>query len=250
MCLIAWNWQPGSKTPLLLVANRDEFYARPALPVHRWEDGQLLAGKDLQAGGTWLGLGRDGRLAALTNFRLPANDPGNKPSRGALVTNFLRGNQNALDYLTELAQRADVYNPFNLLLFDGNRLLGLESRKQRIVFLQPGLGGVSNADFDTPWPKLARLKSGLQKQCSAERTAIPDLLPLLQERTLAADANLPQTGIPLELERKLSATFIASENYGTRASSIVTLHQDNSSFFEQSYGPHGVATATQQFFTP
>jgi uncharacterized protein with NRDE domain len=250
MCLIAWNWQPDSATPLLLLANRDEFYARAALPLHWWQDGQMLAGQDLQAGGSWLGMDRKGRLAALTNYRLPVNDPGTRPTRGALVANYLQGNWEAGDYLATLAQRADDYNPFNLLLFDGHCLLGLESRHGRVVTLQPGIGAVSNADFNTPWPKLQSLKTALQSQYRAGHTDVPDLLPLLQDKTLAADAELPRTGVPLELERNLSAIFIASNQYGTRASSIVRLRQDGFLFFEQSYGAHGTLAATQQFFTP
>ena len=250
MCLIAWNWQPDSDTPLLLLANRDEFYARPALALHWWQDGNVLAGQDVRAGGTWLGVSRNGRLAALTNYRLPVNDPFAKPSRGGLVTAFLQSNMEAADYLCELAQRSDGYNPFNLLLFDGRRLMGLESREQRVLSLSPGIGGVSNADFDTPWPKLARLKTGLQRQTLAGLNSVPDLLPLLQDRTPAADNELPSTGVPLDLERHLSAAWIHSDHYGTRASSIVCMGSRQTSFFEQGYGAQGPLTATQQIFTP
>ena len=248
MCLIAWNWQPDSATPLLLLANRDEFYARPALPLHWWEGGQVLAGQDLQAGGSWLGVDRKGRLAALTNYRLPVNDPGDRPSRGALVANFLQGDADADVYLTALAQRVDDYNPFNLLLFDGQRLLGLESRHRRVLSLQPGMGAVSNADFDTPWPKLERLKSALHDQCIAGRTDISDLLPLLQNKTLATDADLPHTGVPLDLERALSSVFIATPSYGTRASSVIALHPYRAEFLEQSFGPQGLMGETHQQF--
>jgi uncharacterized protein with NRDE domain len=249
MCLIAWNWQPDSDTPLLLLANRDEFYARPALALHWWPGAQVLAGQDVQAGGTWLGVSRSGRLAALTNYRLPANDPAAKPSRGGLVAGFLQGSMDAEQYLAAVAARAGDYNPFNLLLFDGQRLLGLESRKQRVLSLKPGIGGVSNADFDTPWPKLLRLKAGLQQQRQTGLSDPPVLLPLLQHASPAADAELPHTGVPLKLERKLSATWIQSEHYGTRASSIVALGTRQISFFEQGYGAKGMLACTQQIFT-
>jgi uncharacterized protein with NRDE domain len=249
MCLIAWNWSPGSATPLLLVANRDEFYARPAAPLHWWPDGTLLAGQDLEAGGTWLAVDRKGRLAALTNYRQGKPEAGNRPSRGALVTDFLRGALDAPGYLAALAPKADRYNPFNLLVYDGQHLMGLESRHQRIVDMQPGIAGVSNADFDTPWPKLLRLKSGLRQQCGMGRTDAQDLLPLLQDRATAADADLPHTGIPLDRERVLSAVWISSAHYGTRASSVVTLSTDKVIFFEQSYGAEGPLGAAQQIFT-
>ena len=248
MCLIAWNWQPQRKS-LLLLANRDEFYARAALPLHWWPDGKVLAGQDLQAGGTWLGVSRSGRMAALTNYRMAMKDTAIKPSRGGLVAGFLQGDMDAADYLGRLAGQADSYNPFNLLLFDGQRLMGLESRKRRILTLQAGLGAVSNADFDTSWPKLVRLKSGLQQHCLEGRTGIPELLPLLQDRSIAADAALPHTGVTLELERTLSATWIASADYGTRASSIVALQHQQLTFFEQGYAAQGALQPMQQIFT-
>lgn len=246
MCLIAWNWQPDSDTPLLLVANRDEFFARPARPLHWWDGGQVLAGRDMQAGGTWLGVGHGGRIAALTNYRQPVNDPGKRPSRGALVANFLQGDGDAADYLAALAQRADDYNPFNLLVCDGQNLMGLESRNKQVIPMAAGLGAVSNADFDTPWPKLTRLKSRLQAQVQAGRTEVADLLPLLQDKTLVADTELPQTGVPLDLERMLSATFVASAQYGTRACSVITLQRKKVSFFEESHGERGMLGTAQQ----
>ncbi len=250
MCLIAWNWQPDSETPLLLVANRDEFYARPTLPLHWWVNGRMLAGQDLRAGGTWLGVDRRGRLAALTNYRCPHVDSAPKPSRGALVADFLQGEVDAPGYLAELVRRADDFNPFNLLLFDGQRLMGLQSRNRCVVNMVSGIGAVSNADFDTPWPKLLRLKSGLHAQCQAGTPKSADLLALLQDRHQSTQAELPETGVPLELEHTLSATFIASGNYGTRASSIVTLGTHRCDYLEQGYGATGTLGATQQFFTP
>lgn len=248
MCLIAWNWQPDSNTPLLLLGNRDEFYARPTQTLHWWEDTPILAGKDLQAGGTWLGVGPNGRLAALTNHRQPATDNDLRPSRGELTTRFLEGEWSAHDYLSALAAVAGQYNPFNLLVWDGHTLLGLESRHGRIVQPPPGIGAVSNADFDTPWPKLQRLKAGLLHQCQSGQTTANDLLPLLQDRTLAADKDLPETGVALDLERLLSAPFIASTHYGTRASSIVRIGQRHVSFFEQAYENGEMGVTTQHSF--
>lgn len=249
MCLIAWNWQPDSDTPLLLLANRDEFYARPTEPLRWWDGGKVLAGKDLQAGGTWLGVGRNGYLAAITNFRLPAIDPGTRPSRGTLVADFLRGDQDSAGYLAALAQRADDYSPFNLIVFDGLQFMGMESRSKRVHSIASGIGAVSNADFDTPWPKLLRLKAGLQAQCLARHTEMSELLPLLKDPSLPDDSALPRTGISLELERALSATFVHSANYGTRACSIVKLQRNKVSFFEESHGERGMLTLTQQYFT-
>lgn len=255
MCLIAWSWQPASRTPLVLLANRDEFYARPALPLHWWgaqedqpDHATVLAGKDLQAGGTWLGLSRSGRLAALTNYRTPLPARTDTPSRGELVAAFLEGETDAETYLQTLARRASDYNPFNLLVFDGEQLLGLESRNARVVPMQAGIGAVSNADFHTPWPKLTRLTTRLQAQVQPESADMADLLGLLHDRAPAPDAALPATGVPQELERALSATFIAMPHYGTRACSVVRIHQRHAEFTEQSFDATGLQATVQQSF--
>jgi len=240
MCLIAWNWQPGSPTPLLLIANRDEFYARPTLPLHGWQDAPIVAGRDLQAGGTWLGISRNGRLAALTNHRDPASLRTDAPSRGELVSAFLQADTRASDYLNALAGRADHYNPFNLLVFDGTQLMGLESRHARVITMPPGIGAVSNADFLTPWPKLTHLSASLQKLLAQAHPSDAQLLALLHNPRLAADADLPATGLPLELERALSAAFVALPDYGTRACSVVRFEADQVSFLEQGFDAKGV----------
>lgn len=256
MCLIAWHWQPNGPTPLLLVANRDEFYARPTQPLHWWEGGQVLAGKDLQAGGTWLGVGRNGRLAAVTNYRDPSDVRANTPSRGELVANFLQSDLSATAYLQKLSRVSAAYNPFNLLLLDDQVLLGFESRGAKTICLQVGLGAVSNAGFNTPWPKLTRLKQGLQAAVSAptpsQAEAVDNaaLLALLQDRALAPDAHLPSTGIALERERALSAAFIATPDYGTRACSIVRVGSAGVQFFEAGFDAGGPIGTTQCEFVP
>jgi len=256
MCLIAWSWQPGSATPLLLLSNRDEFYARAALPLHWWEASveqagtvpTVLAGKDLQAGGTWLGVSRSGRLAALTNVRSGAPQRTDTPSRGELVAAFLHSDATAEDFLQQLVHVAGDYNPFNLLVCDGRHLLGLHSRTAQVQTMPAGIGGVSNAAFHTPWPKLSQLRHRLQTQIDQAQTDAQQLLPLLHDRTLAPDAELPDTGVPLELERALSAAFIATPGYGTRACSVITLHQNRAEFTEQSFGPQGLIGQQQQVF--
>lgn len=248
MCLIAWNWQPASASPLLLLANRDEFYHRAARPLHWWEGGQLLAGQDLQAGGTWLGVSRSGRLAALTNYRQATAPRTDTPSRGELVANFLENEASAAQFLHTLALRVDAYNPFNLLVYDGVQLMGLESRHARVLEMPTGVGAVSNADFQTPWPKVTRLKKGLQSCLDQHKTDTNHLLALLQDPTQPPDALLPHTGIPLPLERTLSAAFIATPHYGTRASSLVQLHQAHAEFTEHSYDFSGRIGQSQLTF--
>ena len=249
MCLMAWIWQPEKDIPLLLISNRDEFYARPAQALHWWGHEPILAGKDLQAGGSWLGVSPGGRLAALTNYRAPAEQRSNTPSRGELVAQFLTSDLDAPRFLATLAPRAGDYNPFNLLLFDGQRLMGLESRGGKSFDIAPGPGAVSNADFQTPWPKLVRLKKGLQNLTEAGRTDDASLLTLLQDRRLAPVAELPSTGLPIDRERALSAAFIASPDYGTRACSVIRLGQQHVEFVEHSYDAHGAAGEQRQWFT-
>jgi len=243
MCLIAWNWQPENEQALLLIANRDEYYARPTLPLHHWADAPIYAGKDLQAGGTWLGIAPGGRMAALTNVRDMRKQRADAPSRGSLVSNFLSGQSSALEYLQSIAESAARYNAFNLLVYDGQTLLGFESQGARIVAMQSGIAAVSNAGFDTPWPKLVALKSGLQDwlaQHSAPHASSSEaLFALLAHDQPASDDHLPDTGIPIERERALSSAFIRSSDYGTRASSLVMLRRNTARFVERSFDAQG-----------
>jgi uncharacterized protein with NRDE domain len=255
MCLIALNWQPQSAVPLVIAANRDEFYARPTLALHRWADQAILAGKDLQAGGTWLGVSASGRMAALTNYRDVLQNRPTAPSRGDITTAFLTGTETAGQYLDELASRASVYNPFNLLVFDGTSLMGFESRHRSAFKLSEGIHAVSNADFNTPWPKLKRLRDGFaqtlaQRDFGAENKAEPSgvnaLFALLSDRRTAADPDLPQTGIPLDREKALSAEFIHTPHYGTRASAVVIMNRGHAEFVERSFDVNGLAGETHQ----
>ena len=243
MCLIAWNWRPHSDLPLLLVANRDEYYARPTLPLQAWKDASIFAGKDLQAGGTWLGLGQGGRLAALTNVRDFRNQRDSAPSRGALVSGFLNGSVSGNAYLQSIMPDVERYKPFNLLVYDGQTLLGFESQGARIVAMQPGIAAVSNAGFDTPWPKLVALKTGLQQwveqQAAPQAPGSDALFDLLARDQPAPDGQLPDTGIPLERERALSCAFVSSEDYGTRASSLVMLRRNSARLIERSFDAQG-----------
>jgi uncharacterized protein with NRDE domain len=231
MCLIAFNWNPDSETPLLVAANRDEFYARPTAPLAWWDDAPIVAGRDLQAGGTWMGLSRGGRFAALTNYRDPTRQKPDAPSRGALVVDFLCGDDSASDFIHRLRADAPAYNDFNLLLFDGTRPLGYESHGDRSLRFGRGVHAVSNACFDTPWPKVDVLKAGMMGAGDQDDA----LLALLADTTIAPDARLPQTGVPLDWERALSAAFIRTPAYGTRSSSIVRIGRRQASFREWTF---------------
>lgn len=252
MCLIAFRWQPQSAHPLLVAANRDEFYARPALPLHRWADKPIVGGKDLQAGGTWLGLGLGGRLCALTNYRDVTQHRSSAPSRGDITTGFLNSALTAQQYLQSIALQSHVYNPFNLLVFDGNTLMGFESRHRRAFAISEGVHALSNADFNTPWPKLTRLRNGVANALEQstfdvkQPSAIDALFALLSDRRTADEPTLPATGIPLERERALSAEFVQCADYGTRASSVVIIGRGYAEFIERCFDFSGLTSETHE----
>lgn len=223
MCLIlvAYRCHPGYR--LLVAANRDEFYDRPATPLAFWDDApQVMAGRDLKAGGTWLGITRTGRFAALTNYRDPTRQAPNAPSRGRLVGDYLQSDEPARAYLDRLIQDADAYNGFNLLLGDAEGLFYYANYAGPARALEPGLYGLSNHFLDTPWPKVERSRAALRQLLNRHTDLAPDeLLQLLEDRTSAPDAELPHTGVSLEWERWLSPIFITAPGYGTRASTVL-----------------------------
>ncbi|MFM0151622.1 NRDE family protein [Paraburkholderia sediminicola] len=233
MCLIVFDWRPDAVDgPLFtLAANRDEFFRRTAEPISWWHDAPtVLAGRDLVGGGTWLGMVRDGRFAALTNYRAPHEMRADAPTRGTLVSDWLSGSGNGqqetpLDYLQHVAQTGDVYNGFNLLVGDWTRReLGWYCNRSNVAptLLAPGTHGISNAVLDTAWPKLVTKRAELGTMLA--RDAMPPLerlIDLMRDPRLARDDELPSTGIPLERERALSAAFIETPEYGTRGTTAV-----------------------------
>lgn len=238
MCLIVFAWRPGHAHPLIVAANRDEFYARPTRPLAQWQDApQVYAGRDLEAGGTWLGINADGRFAALTNIRNPQLLQG-KRSRGELVAEFLTGDVSLEDYLAGVVRRADEYGGFNLLLGNGQVLYHLNSSDPQPRKLDEGVYGLSNAGLDTPWPKLLKARAALERQLTAPQPG--QLLALLSDPATAPIADLPATGVSLATETLLSSVFIASPGYGTRASTALIVNADGScEFIERSFGPNG-----------
>ncbi|MDP1832383.1 MAG: NRDE family protein [Geothrix sp.] len=241
MCLIGFHWRPGGPVPLLVAANRDEFYDRPTAPLAWWEGGRLLAGRDLRAGGTWLGVTREGRCAVLTNHRDPRKAKPGGPSRGQLPVRFLEDRRPAAAFLEDLREEAARYSPFNLLLFDGGELRGYESHQDRLLSFTPGVHAVSNGAFDAPWPKVERLKAGLAASQDDEAA----LLALLGEAQPCEDARLPDTGVPLAWERILSPAFVRTGTYGTRATTILRLGRDAVSMLEQRFTFDGPEARTE-----
>ncbi|NIU09440.1 MAG: NRDE family protein [Phycisphaerae bacterium] len=230
MCLILFAYQQHPHYHLVLAANRDEYYARPSAALDFWRDApELLAGRDLQAGGTWLGMTRNGRVAAITNYREGYTAIANAPSRGKLVRDFLQSDASAAQFIDSLARQDGLYNGFNILLKDESDFVYYSNRSttpaQR---LKPGLFGLSNHLLNTPWPKVMRgcekLNTLLQQSDLSKADVLSDkLLSMLEDRCLPAEDILPATGIPIERERILAPMFIQSDSYGTRSSTVLLI---------------------------
>lgn len=239
MCLIVVGWRVHPDYPLVVAANRDEFYARPSTAITRWPDApHVIGGRDLEAGGTWLGMTDTGRFAAVTNIREPGAAKG-VLSRGALTRNFLTSEQAASDYAATLDNRQ--YSGFNLLLTDGEELVYCANRDEPPRSLPPGIYGLSNHLLDSPWPKLVTAR----RRFAAALPGLPDISPLfelLADAEIVPDHALPNTGVSLEWERLLSAIFVRSAEYGTRASTVTWLRHDGIVFIcEKTFGPNGQA---------
>lgn len=230
MCLILIAWQTHPDYPLVVAANRDEFHARPTAAVGRWENAPaIIAGRDLEAGGTWLGITDTGRFAAVTNVREPGQPKG-RLSRGELTAVFLASDETPADFAEHIDDSA--YSGFNLLLADRQQLCYRSNRDGTVRMLPPGIYGVSNHLLDTPWPKLETAKAGFAHALRA----LPDtagLFAILADREIVPDTRLPATGVPLEWERLLSAIFVCSPTYGTRASTVVLRHADSHARIEE-----------------
>jgi uncharacterized protein with NRDE domain len=238
MCLIVFAWHVVPGMPMIAASNRDEFYDRPAAPAAWWQDHpQVFAGRDLQGGGTWMGVTKDGRFAAITNVRNPAENRPDAPSRGMLVSNYLIGKSSAQEYIAEIDPQAAEFNGFNLLIGDHDTLIwysnkaGDDARNGKP--LAPGIYGISNGGLDSTWPKVVRTKAqfaSLLCQCAPEEA----FFDMLTDTTRASDCRLPKTGVSMELERVLSSVCIESPNYGTRVHTVVKLDAANNAvLYEQ-----------------
>ena len=237
MCLIAWRWHPDQSDALVLLSNRDEFFDRPTEIAQQWPGTQIWAGQDQRAGGTWLGVTDTGRLAAITNYRTPDPPREHAASRGHLVAEFLACDLSSHAFMNRLADTFGDYNPFNLTVYDGVTLLGFEGRvsSHRVADISPGYGGVSNADFNTPWFKQILLQTNLAQALASDEGADDALLDLLLNAEVAPVHLLPNTGIPIERELALSAPFVRMGHYGTRASSVVRIRRDVVEFTERGF---------------
>ncbi|GHC09490.1 NRDE family protein [Thermomonas carbonis] len=242
MCLVAFAWKSHPRWRLVLAGNRDEFHGRPTAPLAIWPDSGILAGRDLKSGGTWVGLGRNGRAAVITNVRDGLPPPFNGPSRGALPADFLGSAASASAHAAALAGVASDYAPFNLVLADAETCTYVGNHPANGAReVASGVHGLSNGAFDAPWPKTRRLRAALQAWVDAGHDDLDPLWRALANEQLADDAGLPDTGVGLELERRLSPAFIRGRDYGTRASTLTLIdHDGRARIHERRFGPEGV----------
>lgn len=245
MCLITIAVKEHPDYPVILCANRDERHARPTKEAHYWHgDQNIIAGQDLEKGGSWLGITTNGRIAAVTNVRNGLPVEGRKRSRGEIVTRFLSCDYGSREYISELQLKDDLYQGYNTIVGSGLEDIYYYSNKgRRCIKIEQGVHTISNAQLNTSWPKTERARERVEKviqQNTSVKQLIDDLLLILQDRTIFHDELLPHTGIGLELERTLSSIFIKGETYGTRASTVILFTKDKGIVFvEQTYGPNG-----------
>jgi len=248
MCLILLSYKQHSQYKLILATNRDEFYARPTLAMHWWKDKDgVLAGRDQKKKGTWMGIHKSGRFAAITNYRQMPITGNYSSSRGLLVSEFISTNISEKEYMAQLVDDAAMYDGYNLIFGDVDHLNYFSNRGAEPLELNPGIYGLSNHLLDTPWPKVVAGKERLKERSSQDEIDIDSLFEMMMNTDFGADSDLPDTGVGLELERILSAAFIdpiviGSPEYGTRCSTVLLVDWDNNvTCEERSYVPEGKA---------
>ena len=229
MCVIAISFRQHQQFPLVIAANRDEFFNRPTRSIDWWpEDSNLLAGKDLTANGTWSGFTASGKFAAITNVREANSTPNSQSkSRGSIALDYLQGKLDPKDYLEELAARADAFEGFNLFVGTRDQLFYFSNRQGKIRQLTPGLYACSNGLLDSSWPKVEKLKTDLSAAIERDRIDIQGLFSALRDDCMADKQQLPDTGVGLSLELGLSPIFVKLGKYGTRCSTVAVASQDN-----------------------
>ena len=245
MCLLLVSYETHPRFKLIIAANRDEFYDRPAEPAKFWNNyPTLLAGRDLKAGGTWLGITKHGRFAAITNYRDMKNLKKNAPSRGELVTSFLTGNDMPKVFSDKLLKSAENYNGYNLLFSDMNEFYYFSNQTKKSIKLLPGIYGLSNHLLDTPWHKVEKSKTSFKNILSKEDVTADDLFNILSDTSIPPDELLPDTGLTFEIERAVSPVFVATPLYGTRSSTVILVNNNQITFTERSLN-----TETKEWIT-
>lgn len=234
MCLIVFSYKSHPHYDLIFAANRDEFYERPTRPAQFWDNHpDILAGKDLTAGGTWMGINKRGQFAALTNYRDPSIMRDNPPSRGQIVLDYLARQTPPEPFLQSLQSRAPSYMGFNVLTGTPRTLLHYSNVHKKITRVEPGIHGLSNHLLDTPWPKVQQSKQELEALIQDNNFNEDALFRILKNDQPAPENALPDTGIPEELEKQISPIFIKTDKYGTRSSTILLIDKKRNVTFEE-----------------
>ncbi len=249
MCLIFLSVNSHPRYQLILAGNRDEFHSRPTAPAEFWKDSpEVLAGRDLLAKGTWLGVTRKGRVSLITNYRDPKKINPSAPSRGHLVSDFLTSTDSGEKYLLDVLSRGSMYNGFNLIVGTAKELWHYSNYGNGVQAVQRGFYGLSNALLDTPWPKVELGKSLLKPVLERNSVDPEAVFDVLYNDKPAGDDRLPDTGVGLEWERALSAMFIKSEKYGSRCSTLLLVDRNNRvQFSERVYDLVTFAHTTRHF---
>lgn len=250
MCLITFAYKVSSEYPLILLANRDEFYNRPTQKAHYWEENGaplILAGKDLKAGGTWMGVNNNKKWAAVTNHRNLKNIKQDAPTRGDLVPHFLKSNSSGKEYLSQLKKEASKYNGFNLLVGDETGIFHYSNISNKITELQPGIHGLSNALLNTPWPKLNRAKEKLENKVQENEFSKNELFKILNDTAKAQENQLPNTGLSTAFEKEVSSIFIDTDGYGTRCSTLLLKDKSKNMKFVERRFENGKITGEDAF---
>lgn len=237
MCLILFAYKSHPKYSLIVAANRDEFYKRKTASAHFWEDEpNILAGRDLEKMGTWLGITKEGNFAALTNYRNPNEKTEGKRSRGELVTSALKSFPSIKSYMEQLGEKRGDYPGYNLIAGNLNDLYYYSNVENKVKTLRPGIYGLSNHLLNSNWPKVKEGKKMLSRIIEGkEENLVDSLFQMLKNEQTYPDSQLPSTGVSLEMERLLSSMFIRSEDYGTRSSSVLLFSEKEIQFFERIY---------------
>lgn len=248
MCILFIAIEQHPDYPIIICANRDEFHQRPTQNMHYWPEQNILAGKDLQAGGTWMGLSPNGNFSALTNFRRPANFDDKKRSRGDLVVKALTtNNQNTQQYLTK---NSEQYNDFNLVFGQLNNLQAFDSVNKKFVTLKQGFHSICNGALDDIWPKMASGLKALEALVTAKKVNIEALFSVMGNQDTAEEEHLPDTGLNAELELLLSSIFIVSDEYGTRSTAVILQNTSgNIEVYERNYNNKAKQLNQQKFQT-
>lgn len=251
MCLINFQFHEHPNYKLIVAANRDEFYGRPTAPARFWDDEpNILAGRDLVQQGTWLGITKQGRFAALTNYRDPEQPVTGKHSRGDIVRSYLAEDATPQNFLESLKENKHKYAGFNIIIGDTEQILYYNNIQDKVTEINTGTHGLSNHYLNTPWPKVTKGKANLHKYTmSQEKVQTDKLFQIISDAEEAQDENLPETGVGLDLERKLSPLFIKTPEYGTRSSTVLLIDNNNEvTFVERTYDKGEFAKENQYNF--